>query len=124
MPHPCHIVVEGNPAIIYASRNGTPQKILPTLESFLQKFWQERDLLGEVADTPECLVAQITVRFGFEICEDDYSNLKVGINYDPTAEYLYHISSNRHLSVWMTDHAYRKNPSLGIKGCRRRTETD
>ena len=117
MPHPCHIIVEGNPAIIFASRNGTPEKILPTLEPFLEKFWQERDTLGESASTPECLVAQITVRFGFEICEDDFSNLRVGVTYDPSAEYLYYISRDRRISTWVADAAYRKDPALGLKGC-------
>jgi hypothetical protein len=117
MPHPCHIIVEDNPAIIFASRNGGPEKILPTLKPFLHKFWQERDLLGESADTPECLVAQITVRFGFEICEDDFSNLKVGLNYDSRATYLYHISRDRQVTVWLAGPAYRQDPALGLGGC-------
>jgi hypothetical protein len=29
MPVPCHIIVEGNPAIVYASRKGAPEKMLP-----------------------------------------------------------------------------------------------
>ncbi|BAU14676.1 hypothetical protein LEP3755_52270 [Leptolyngbya sp. NIES-3755] len=117
MPTPCHIVVEGNPAIVYASRNGAPEKMLPILESFLDTFWQERDALGETQDTPECLVAQVVVRFGFEICEDDFSNLKVGLKYDPTAAYLYFISAERQLSVWSPTDEYRSNPSLGLKAC-------
>ncbi|BAS58183.1 MULTISPECIES: hypothetical protein [Leptolyngbya] len=117
MPVPCHIIVEGNPAIVYASRKGAPEKMLPILESFLETFWQERDALGEAQDTPECLVAQIVVRFGFEICEDDFSNLKVGLKYDPTAEYLYFISANREVSVWVADDRYRANPHLGIQAC-------
>jgi len=117
MPHSCHIIVAGNPAIIYASRGGTPDRILPVLERFLYKFWQERDLSGASADTPECLVAQIVVRFGFEICEDDFSNLKVGVTYNPKATYLYHIASDRTVSVWVADPAYHKDPSLGLKGC-------
>ncbi|UBF28069.1 histidine kinase [Kovacikia minuta CCNUW1] len=118
MAYPCHIIVAGNPAIIYASRGGTPDKILPVLEKFLEKFWQERDVSGEFSDTPECLVAQITVRFGFEICEDDFSNLRVGIRYSPDAEYLYLISDERKIRVWVPENAYRKNPELGLEGCR------
>ena len=114
----CHILVEGNPAIIYASRNGSPSKVLPTLERFLHTFWQERDTSGEVCDTPECLVAQIVVRFGFEICEDDYSNLRVGVQYYPDVEYLYWISADRHIRVWVPESAYRQDPSLGLQGCR------
>ncbi|MBD1823374.1 histidine kinase [Cyanobacteria bacterium FACHB-DQ100] len=117
MPTPCHIVVEGNPAIVYASRNGAPEKMLPILESFLDTFWQERDALGETQDTPECLVAQVVVRFGFEICEDDFSNLKVGLKYDPNAAYLYFISTERQLSVWIPSDDYRSNPTLGLRGC-------
>lgn len=115
---PCHILVEGNPAIIYASRNGNPDKLLPTLKSFLETFWQERDISGESADTPECLVAQIIVRLGFEFSEDDYSNLKVGMKFDPTAEYLYHIGSDRSLRIWVPEEGYRQTPSLGLQGCR------
>ena len=114
---PFHIVVDGNPAIIYASRNGTPEKVLPTLKRFLETFWQERDTSGENSDTPECLVAQIIVRFGFEICEDDFSNLKVGIHYDPRAQYLYWIRGDRTLTVWVPEAAYQADPSLGLKGC-------
>jgi hypothetical protein len=119
MAYPCHIIVAGNPAIIYTSRGGSPDKILPVLERFLEKFWQERDASGEYSDTPECLVAQITVRFGFEICEDDFSNLRVGIHYNPEAEYLYSISAEREIFVWVPEDAYRKHPELGIEGCRR-----
>jgi hypothetical protein len=118
MAYPCHIIVAGNPAIIYTSRGGSPDKILPVLERFLEKFWQERDASGEYSDTPECLVAQITVRFGFEICEDDFSNLRVGIHYNPEAEYLYSISAEREIFVWVPEDAYRKHPELGVKGCR------
>lgn len=118
MSHPCHIVVAGNPAIIYASRNGTPDRILPVLKRFLDKFWQERDLAGETSDTPECLVAQIIVRFGFEICEDDFSNLRVGVRYDPHVEYLYAISPERDVSVWVPEESYHQEPMLGLKGCR------
>ena len=119
MPHtPCHIIVEGNPAVIYASRNGLPSKVLPTLSRFLETFWQERDTSGEVCDTPECLVAQIVVRFGFEICEDDYSNLRVGVEYYPDVEYLYWISGERKVQVWVPEASYRQNPSMGLKACR------
>jgi hypothetical protein len=120
MPNtPCHILVEGNPAIIYASRNGSPTKVLPTLTRFLDKFWQERDLSGEEADTPECLVAQIIVRFGFEICEDDFSNLRVGVNYyRPEAAYLYEVRGDRQVRVWVPEVAYRENPGLGLAACR------
>lgn len=116
---PCHILVEGNPAIVYASRNGAPNKVLPTLTRFLEKFWQERDASGENYDTPECLVAQIIVRFGFEICEDDYSNLRVGVKYSPDVEYLYWIGADRTVQVWSPDAAYRSNPALGLQGCRK-----
>lgn len=115
---PCHIIVEGNPALIYASRNGMPNKMLPILNRFLETFWQERDTSGEFCDTPECLVAQIVVRFGFEICEDDYSNLRVGIHYNPDAAYLYQVTSDRQLQVWVPEAAYRENPDLGLQGCR------
>ena len=115
---PCHIIVEGNPAIVYASRNGSPQKVLPILQPFLNTFWQERDISGEVSDTPECLVAQIVVRFGFEICEDDYSNLKVGLHYYPDVEYLYHIGANRQVQVWVPESAYHENSNLGLQACR------
>ncbi len=114
---PYHIIVDGNPAIIYASRNGAPEKVLPTLLKFLDKFWQERDISGEYADTPECLVAQIVVRFGFEICEDDFSNLKVGVKYDPTARYLYQVMSNRTVKVWLPTQDYHANPDQGLSVC-------
>lgn len=118
MATPCHIIVEGNPAIVYASRNGSPEKFLPILNRFLDKFWQERETAGEYHDTPECLVAQIIVRFGFEICEDDFSNLKVGVKYDPQVEYLYHIHSDRFVTVWVPKPEYRQNPDLGLQACR------
>lgn len=118
MAVPCHILVEGNPAIIYASRNGSPHKVLPVLNRFLGTFWQERDASGESCDTPECLTAQIIVRFGFEMCEDDYSNLRVGMEYYPNVEYLYWISADRKVQVWVPEAAYRENPKLGLKGCR------
>jgi hypothetical protein len=115
---PCHIIIEGNPSLIYASRNGSPAKVLPILNRFLDTFWQERDTSGEVSDTPECLVAQITVRFGFEICEDDYSNLRVGVQYHPDVHYLYWIGADRRVQVWVPELAYQANPNLGLKGCR------
>lgn len=118
MTNPCHIVVEGNPAIIYASRKGHPAKVAPLLRSFLEKFWQERETAGEYRHTPECLVAQIVVRFGYEICEDDFSNLWVGLNYDPEVDYLYRVGLDRTLSVWLPEAAYRQNPNLGLEGCR------
>lgn len=119
MPIPCHIIVEGNPAIIYACRNGGPDRILPILQPFVEQFTQERETLGEYLYTPECLVAQITVRFGFEFCEDDFSNLRISINYDPTVEYLYYIDAQQTISVWVPEAAYRTNPQLGLQGCRR-----
>jgi hypothetical protein len=118
MTVPCHIIVEGNPALIYASRDGKPNKILPTLNNFLETFWQERDTVGAIGETPECLVAQIIVRFGFEICEDDFSNLRVGIHYHPDVDYLYWVGSDRRVQVWVPEAAYRENSSLGLKGCR------
>ncbi|MDX2216947.1 MAG: hypothetical protein SFY66_27020 [Oculatellaceae cyanobacterium bins.114] len=114
---PCHILVEGNPAIVYASRNGSPEKVLPTLNRFLEKFWQERDASGETDDTPECLVAQIIVRFGFEICEDDFSNLRVGIHFNSHAQYLYVISSDRTLTTWVPQLSYTQDPTLGLSAC-------
>lgn len=114
---PYHIIVEGNPALIHASRNGTPTEVLPTLNRFLEKFWQERDICGEYCDTPECLVAQIIVRFGFEICEDDFSNLKVGIHYNPDVQYLYKVCGDRTVQVWIPTEAYYQDPTLGLKGC-------
>lgn len=118
MAQPCHILVEGNPAVLYASRGGSPEKILPILKRFLEKFWQERDASGEEADTPECLLAQITVRFGFEICEDDFSNLRIGIQFHPEAQYLYQVLLNRQINVWVADDTYRTDPQQGLAGCR------
>lgn len=117
MAIPCHIVVEGNPAIIYASRNGAPDKVRRILKPFLGKFCQEREAAGEYHDTPECLVAQIVVRFGFEICEDDFSNLKVMMNYDPNVDYIYSVGADGMVSVWVPEENYRVNPSVGVKGC-------
>lgn len=123
MAHPYHLIVEGNPAIIYASRGGNPEKVLPTLKPFLEKFWKERETFGAYADTPECLVAQLTVRFGFETAEDDFSNIRVGVNYDPNAEYLYWIGLNKDVQIWVPKAAYRENPSLGLQGCQRLDQT-
>jgi hypothetical protein len=118
-PTPFHIIVENNPAILYASRGGTPDKILPVLNRFLDTFWKERETFGETADTPECLIAQITVRFGFEICEDDFSNLRVGVKYQPSANYLYWVGLDRNVQVWLPGEAYHKNPEIGLYGCHR-----
>ena len=118
MPTPCHILVEGNPVIIYASRNGNPNKVLPILKRFLQNFWQERESSGEDRDTPGCLAAQIIVRFGYEICEDDFSNLRVGVNYDSDVEYIYWVALDRNVSAWTPEAAYRHNPTLGLQACR------
>jgi hypothetical protein len=117
MLNPYHLIVESNPAMIYASRGGTPEKVLPILNPFLEKFWRERETFGEYIDTPECLVAQLTVRFGFETAEDDFSNIRVGVQYNPTVEYLYWIGLNRELKVWIPQAAYRQNPNLGLNGC-------
>lgn len=117
MPTPFHILVEGNPAIIYASRDGSPNKVLPKLNRFLDKFWQERDTSGEDDDTPECLIAQIIVRFGFEICEDDFSNLRVGVRFNPNAQYLYVITGDRTLTTWVPQSDYTQNPNLGLEAC-------
>lgn len=118
MPTSCHFVVEGNPVIVYASRNGSPSKVLPKLKPFLEKFWQERETCGEHFYTPDCLVAQIVVRFGYEICEDDFSNLRVGVNYDPTVEYIYAIARDG-INIWVPQPEYRQNPNLGLHGCDR-----
>ncbi|HIK33703.1 MAG TPA: histidine kinase [Oscillatoriales cyanobacterium M59_W2019_021] len=118
MSTPCHFIVEGNPAILYASRNGIPEKVMPRLRRFLETFWQERDTAGENRHTPECLLAQLVIRYGFEICEDDFSNLRVGLNYDPDVEYLYWVALDRQVSVWVPNPEYRQNPHLGLKGCR------
>lgn len=117
MPHPYHLIVEDNPALIYATRGGTPEKILPILQPFLEKFWRERETFGEYADTPECLVAQLTVRFGFETAEDDFSNIRVGVNYNPNATYLYRIGRNKDVQVWVPGDDYRRNPTIGLAGC-------
>lgn len=120
MATPCHILVEGNPVIVYASRNGSPNKILPILKPFLEKFWQEREIHGEYGYTLDCLVAQIVVRFGYEICEDDFSNLRVGVNYDPNVEYIYAIAQkDRKLNIWIPQDKYRHNPGVGLQGCDR-----
>lgn len=117
MPHSYHIIVENNPAIIYGTRGGAPDKLLPILENFLDTFWKERDTFGEYADTPECLVAQITIRFGYSTCEDDFSNIRVGAHYNPTADYLYWVALDRTVTVWVAEAAYRKHPEAGLAGC-------
>lgn len=117
MTTPFHILVEGTPVLIYASRNGAPEKVLRVLRPFLDKFWQERDLSSEIADTPGVLVAQLVVRFGFEFSEDDFSNLKVSTDFDPRAEYLYRIEGDRTIEIFTPEAAYRQNPSLGLEGC-------
>ncbi|XGB39646.1 MAG: histidine kinase [Cyanobacteria bacterium LVE1205-1] len=117
MSLPFHVIIEGNSVVIYASRNGSPAKVLPTLQPFVQTFCQERELCGEYADTPECLTAQILVRFGFEICEDDYSHLKVGTQYNPSVSYIYQVAINGKINVWVPKPEYRENPSLGLKAC-------
>lgn len=104
--------------MIYATRGGTPEKILPILNPFLEKFWRERETFGEYSDTPECLTAQLTVRFGFETAEDDFSNIRVGINYNPNATYLYYIRLNKDVQVWVPEAAYRNNAAIGLEGCR------
>lgn len=119
MAYPYHLIVEGNPAIIYASRGGNPAKVLPTLKPFLEKFWKERETFGAYSDTPECLVAQLTVRFGFETAEDDFSNIRVGVNYNPSADYLYWIGLNKDVQIWVPKTAYRNDPTLGLQGCQR-----
>jgi hypothetical protein len=123
MATPFHLLVAGNPVIIYASRKGTPNQVRPFLERFLDKFWQERDIFGSAGDTSECLVAQLVVRFGFEFCEDDYSNLRVGVKFDPNVEYLYLIDTDRTVSVWVPQREYRQNPTLGLEVCQRWLET-
>jgi hypothetical protein len=115
----CHIIVEGNPALLYASRNGAPDKVLPKLNRFLEKFWDERETAGEYRYTPECLLAQVVVRFGFEICEDDFSNLRVGLEYDGEVDYLYHLALDKTLSVWVPEDSYRQNPAVGLEQCRK-----
>jgi len=112
-----HIIVDGNPAIIYGSRNGSPDKLVPILAPFLEKFWQERDSSGESADTPECLIAQIVVRFGFESCEDDFSNLRVGVNYAPNVSFLYQILATRDIQIWVPTQEYQADPSRGLTAC-------
>jgi hypothetical protein len=119
MAIPFHIIIEGNSAIVYASRNGAPEKVRRLLQPFLAKFWQEREAAGEYHNTPECLAAQIIVRLGFEICEDDYSNLRIGTNvYDSDVEYLYAIALDQSVTVWVPQEEYRQNPSLGLAACR------
>ncbi|NET30984.1 MAG: histidine kinase [Cyanothece sp. SIO1E1] len=123
MSTPCHIIVEGNPSIIYTSRNGSPEKVLRVLKPFLKTFLQERETCGEYSDTPECLVAQILVRIGFESCEDDFSNLKIGVTYYPDVKYLYQIAADGTIKIWTPTATYQSNPSLGIQGCAKFLDT-
>ncbi|NJL45274.1 MAG: histidine kinase [Leptolyngbyaceae cyanobacterium SM2_3_12] len=113
----CHILIEDSPVIIYASRNGSPEKVLRLLRPFLEKFADERQTAGEFADTPDCLAAQIIVRFGFEICEDDFSNLKVSTHYAGDVAYLYQIDRQFNITLWQPTAAYRDRPSLGLLAC-------
>ncbi|MBW4655868.1 MAG: histidine kinase [Kaiparowitsia implicata GSE-PSE-MK54-09C] len=119
---PCHILVDGNPIVIYASRNGAPTKMLPILTPFLERFWQEREFSSETDETPDVLVAQLIVRFGFEFSEDDFSNLKAGLGFDPRAEYIYKIEGDRTVSIYIPQDSYREDPSQGLQGCRRLEE--
>ena len=113
----CHILIESNPVVIYASRNGHPEKMIRLLQPFLEKFADERETAGQFSDTPECLAAQVIVRLGFEICEDDFSNLKVGLRYYPDVEYLYAIDQQFTLTIWQPTEAYYNDPHLGLNGC-------
>ncbi len=113
----CHILVEGSPIVIFASRNGIPHKVLAILKPFLNKFWQERETSGEFSDTSECLIAQIIVRFGYEICEDDFSNLRVGLIYNPQVSYLYQVHLDQSIDIWVPTERYHQNPALGLDGC-------
>lgn len=117
MATPFHILVEGNSAIIYASRRGDPTWVLSILQPFLEKFWQERETAGEHEDTPECLVAQILVRFGFELCEDDYSNLRVGTHFKADAAYIYSVGMDLSITVWVPQPSYQSTPEIGLEGC-------
>ncbi|NMF86359.1 histidine kinase [Nodosilinea sp. P-1105] len=115
---PCEILIEDSPVIIYASRNGKPDKVLRLLKPFLEKFSEERKTSGEFTDTPECLAAQVIVRFGFEICEDDFSNLKVGTRHFPEVAYLYHIDQQLTITIWQPTADYHRDPSLGLTACK------
>lgn len=117
MNAPCHILVEGNPLVIFASRNGNPQKVLSILKPFLSKFWQERETSGEFSDTSDCLAAQIIVRFGYEICEDDFSNLRASLKYHPEVSYIYHVRLDQSIDVWVPTDAYRQTPEMGLAAC-------
>ncbi|MEO1208172.1 MAG: histidine kinase [Cyanobacteria bacterium J06638_20] len=114
---PFHILVDGSPVLIYASRNGSPDKVLRILDRFLDTFWQERDLSSEQEDTPGILVAQLVVRFGFEFSEDDFSNLKVSTEFDSRAQYLYRIEGNHIVEIYVSGDRYRQDPNLGLEGC-------
>lgn len=122
MTTPCHILIEGNPVVIYASRNGNPERVLRVLGRFLKTFVEERETAGEFTDTPECLAAQVVVRFGFEICEDDFSNLKISNRFYADVQYLYLIDQAFNISVWQPGAAYRADPSIGLRGCERLPE--
>lgn len=113
----CHILIDGSPILIYVSRNGEPTKVLRLLRPFLETFADERKTAGEFVDTPDCLVAQIIVRFGFEICEDDFSNLKAGLTFNPDVTYLYQVDADFQVTVWQPQPAYQEDPSLGLRGC-------
>ena len=113
----CHILVENSPIVIFASRNGVPDKILAILQPFLEKFAEERETSGEFSHTVECLVAQIIVRFGYEICDDDFSNLRVGLEYDPEVAFIYQVHLDQSIQIWVPTSAYTANPSLGLKAC-------
>lgn len=117
MTTPCHVIVAGNPAIVYISRGGQPNQILPMLQKFLAKFWQERDISGEDVDTPACLVAQIAVLFAFKTAEDDFSNLRIGVDYNSDVGFLYAIGGDRQLSVWVPTPAYQQQPQTGLASC-------
>ncbi|MBE9076681.1 histidine kinase [Romeria aff. gracilis LEGE 07310] len=113
----CHLLVENNPIIVYASRNGAPDKVMPKLSKFLATFAEERETAGEFKHTPACLVAQMIVRFGFENFEDDFSNLRADLNYYADVAYLYYINSRFEVSIWQPQPAYVQNPMLGLEGC-------
>lgn len=117
MSIPCHILVENHPAIVYASRNGVPEKVLSVLKPFVELFFEERETSGEHRDTPECLLAQVVVRFGFQFCEDDFSNLRIALRYASDVQFLYEIKLNGEIAIWQPTDEYRQNPSIGLSGC-------
>lgn len=114
---PFHLLVEGNPVLIYASRNGTPDKVMRILRPFLETFWQERELSEETTDLADYLAAQLVVRYGFEFSEDDYSNLKIGVAFDGRAQYLYRVMGDRTVQIYKPLDAYAHNPDLGLEAC-------